>query len=198
MRPEYKETHMSILHFHKLFLATPEAWQELSQTRPSAGKLFLLLVLPVSLIPPLMLEYAGSHIGPVLFPAAPAQAWSMAAMVFLLAELITVPLMAWAIKSIMESKGLASDFRDTFMLAAIAPMPMWLSSLVLFSEQTTLIAIMLALGVAGWMVLVSRGVKSVLKVEEGLVAFDIAYTITALGLITWVVVIMRGLIPVLS
>lgn len=189
---------MSILPMHKLFLDTPDAWQALASTRLSACRLFLMLVLPVSLIPPLMLEYAGRHIGPVLFPDAPAQAWTTAALVFLLAEFATVPLMAWAIKSIAGSKGIVSSYRDSFMLAAIAPLPMWLSSLVLFSEQLVLIALMLALGVAGWVVLVFRGVKWVLKVEEGLIAFDIAYTATALGLITWVAVILRGIIPALS
>jgi len=189
---------MSIAQLYKLFLDTPDAWQALAEIRPSAPRLFLMLVLPVSLIPPLMLEYAGHHIGPLLFPNAPAQAWTTAALVFLLAELATVPLMAWVIKSIAESKGIVSGYRDTFMLAAIAPLPMWLSSLVLFSEQLPLIAFMLALGVAGWVVLIFRGVKSVLKIEEGLIAFDIAYTATALGLITWVAVILRGLIPLLA
>lgn len=189
---------MSVLQLHKLFLDAPDAWLELSRTRPSAQRLFLMLVLPVSLIPPLMLEYAGHHVGPLLFPHAPAQAWTTAALVFLLAELATVPFMAWAIRSIAESKGIASDYRDAFMLAAIAPVPMWLSSLVLFSEQLPLIALMLALGVAGWVVLVFRGVKSVLRVEESLIAIDIAYTVTALGLITWVVAIMLGLVPLLT
>lgn len=189
---------MSVLQLHKLFLDAPDAWLELSRTRHSARRLFLMLVLPVSLIPPLMLEYAGHHIGSLLFPAAPAQAWTTAALAFLLAELATVPLMAWAIKSIAESKGIACDYGDAFLLAAIALVPMWLSSLVLFSAQLPLIAAMIALGVAGWALLIFRGVKSVLKIEESLIAVDIAYTVTALGLITWVVAIMLGLVTLLS
>lgn len=189
---------MSILHIHKLFLSSPKGWRELAAAAPSARKLFLMLVLPISLIPPVMLEYAGDHIGPLLFQDAPERAWSTVALVFLAAELLTVPLMAWVIKSMAESKGVECSYRDTFMLAAIAPVPMWLSSLVLFSDQIPLIAAMLALGAVGWVVLIFRGVQSVLKIEEGIIVFDIAYTATALGLITWVVIIMRGLIPILS
>lgn len=189
---------MSILHIHKLFLSSPKGWKELAAAAPSARKLFLMLVLPISLIPPVMLEYAGDHIGPLLFQDAPERAWSTAALVFLVAELLTVPLMAWVVKSIAESKGVECTYRDTFMLAAIAPVPMWLSSLVLFSEQLPLVAITLALGVGSWAVLIFRGVKSVLKVEESLIAVDIAYTVTALGLVIWVVAIMLGLIPLLS
>jgi hypothetical protein len=47
-------------------------------------------------------------------------------------------------------------------------------------------------------VLIFRGVESILKVDEGLVAFDIAFTITALGLIAWVVLVMLGLVPALA
>jgi hypothetical protein len=88
--------------------------------------------------------------------------------------------------------------RKAFTLEAIAPVPLWLSSLVLFSGQIVLIAAMLLLGVVGSVVLIFRGVESILKVDEGLVAFDIAFTITALGLIAWVVLVMLGLVPALA
>ncbi|HMA11573.1 MAG TPA: YIP1 family protein [Steroidobacteraceae bacterium] len=189
---------MSILHVHKLFLSSQQGWDELARTPPSALRLFLLLVLPFSLVPPLMLEYAGHHLGAALFPGAPAQAWSTTALVFLLAELATVPLMAWAIRSVAHSKRIASDYRDAFTLAAIAAVPLWLSSLVLLSGEIVVILAVLALGVAGSVALIFRGVESVLKVEDSLVAFDVAYTVTALGLVAWVVLVMLGLVPALA
>lgn len=189
---------MSILQIHKLFLSPEQGWDDIAQSQPSPLKLFLMLVLPFSLIPPLMLEYAGRHLGAVLFPDAAGQAWSTAALVFLVAELATVPLMAWAIQSVANSKGIASAYRDAFTLAAIAPVPLWLSSLVLLSGQIALIAAMLLLGLAGSIVLIFRGVESILKVDEGLIAFDIAYTVSALGLIAWVVLVMLGLVPALA
>ena len=189
---------MSILQIHKLFLAPQQGWDEIAQTQPSAFRLFILLVLPFSLIPPLMLEYAGQHLGAVMFPNAAGQAWSVTALVFLFAELATVPLMAWAIRSVAHSKGVASDYRAAFTLAAIAPVPLWLSSLILFSDQIALIVAMLVLGIGGSVVLIFRGVESILRVDEGLIAFDIAYTVTALGLIAWVVLVMLGLVPALA
>ena len=189
---------MSILHIHKLFVSSHEGWEALARMQASSLKLFVFLVLPFSLIPPLMLEYAGHHIGAILYPDTSGQAWSMAALFFLIAELITVPLMAWAIKSVANSKGIASNYRDAFMLAAVAPVPLWLSSLALFSGQIALIMAMVVLGVAGSVALIFRGVESVLKVEEDLVAFDIAYTVTALGLIAWALLVMLGLVPALA
>jgi len=189
---------MSILHIHKLFTSSPGAWDELAQTQPSALKLFVLLVIPFSLVPPLMLEYAGHHVGATLFAHTVPLAWSMAALFFLLAELVTVPLMALAIKSVARSKGIGSSDREAFALAAIAAVPLWLSSLALFYDQVILIMAGLALGLAGSVVLIFRGVQSILKVEEDLVAVDIAYTVTALGLVAWVLLVVLGLIPALA
>lgn len=189
---------MSILHIHKLFASSHEGWDELARSQPSVLKLFVFLVLPFSLIPPLMLEYAGHHIGAVMFPDTTGQAWSMAALAFLVAELITVPFMARAINSVANSKGGISNYHDAFTLAAVAAVPLWLSSLALFSDQIALIAAMLVLGMAGSVVLIFRGVESILKVEEDVIAFDIAYIVTALGLIAWAVLVMLGLVPALA
>jgi hypothetical protein len=189
---------MSILHIHKLFVSSPEEWEVFARMQASALKLFVFLVVPFSLIPPLMLEYAGHHVGAVMYPDTSGQAWSIAALLFLIAELVTVPLIGAAIKSVANSKGIQSDYHEAFKLAAISAVPLWLSSLVLFSDQIALIMAMITLGVAGSAVLILRGVKSILKVEEGLIAFDIAYTVTGLGLIAWVALVMLGLVPAVA
>lgn len=188
---------MNILHLHRLFASSPEGWDELARPRPSALRLFVLLVLPFSLIPPLMLEFAGRSYGTVMFPHTVAHAWSIAALFFLFAELITVPLMAWGIKTVANSKGVITDYHDAFMLAAVAPIPLWLSSLALVSDQPGVVIGVVALGLMASVVLIYRGVQRILKVTEELVAFDIANIVTALGLIAWVSLVMLGLVPAL-
>ncbi|MDA8128293.1 MAG: Yip1 family protein [Betaproteobacteria bacterium] len=189
---------MSILHIPKLFTSSHEGWDAFSETRPSPLRLFVVLALPCSLIPPLMLEYAGHHVGAAMFPDTPGMAWSMAAFFFLLAEWLTVPFMGWAIASIARSKGIATDQHDAFALAAVAPIPLWLSSLVLFHDQILLIMAGLVVGLAASVILIFRGVQNILKVREELVAIDVAYTVTALGLVAWVTLVMLGLLPVLA
>lgn len=189
---------MSILQIHKLFASSHEGWDAFARIQASSLKLFVFLVVPFSLIPPLMLEYAGGHIGAAMFPDTSAQAWSTAALFFLIAELITVPLMAWAIKSVANSKGVPCDYHAAFMLAAVAPVPLWLSSLALFFDQIVLIVAIAILGLAASVTLIFRGAESILKVEEGLDAFDIAYVVTALGLSAWALLIMLGLVPALA
>lgn len=46
--------------------------------------------------------------------------------------------------------------------------------------------------------LIFRGARSLLKIDEGLIAFDIAYTVTALGLIAWALLVMLALVPALA
>lgn len=186
---------MNILPIHKLFVSSRDGWTDVVRIHPTILKLFILLVVPLSLVPPLMLEYAGRHFGTTLFPHTSVQAWSVAALCFLVAELLTVPLMAWGIKSVANSRGIACDYHDAFTLAAIAPIPLWLSALVLFSSNLMMIIAMTVLGVAGSVLLIFRGVEGILKVKEGIVAFEVAYIVTALGLIAWTLLIVLGLIP---
>jgi hypothetical protein len=189
---------MSILQIGKLFVSPHEGWDEVVRIHPSVVKLFGLVVVPLSLIPPLMLEYAGHHYGSVLYPNTSAQAWTIAALVFLFAELLTVPLMAWGIQSVAKSRGVLSNYHDAFTLAAIAPIPLWLSSLALFSSNTFLIVGIVVFGLVGSVLLIFRGVEGILGVEEDMVAFNLAYIATAMGLIAWVLLIMLGLVPAIS
>ena len=186
---------MNILPIHKMFISSRDGWNDVVRIHPTVSKLFGLLVVPLSLIPPLMLEYAGHYHGSTLFPDTSAQAWSLAALFFLVAELLTVPLMAWGIKSVANSRGVACDYHDAFTLAAIAPIPLWLSALVLFSSNLIMIIGMAALGVVASVLLIFRGVEGILQVKEGIVAFEVAYIVTALGLIAWTLLIVLGLIP---
>lgn len=186
---------MSILQIGKLFVSPHEGWDDVVRIHPSVFKLFILLVVPMSLVPPLMLEYAGHHYAASLFPNAPAQAWSEAALFFLVAELITVPLMAWGIQAVANSRGARSGYADAFTLAAIAPVPLWLSALALFSANVLFIVGVVGLGLIGSVLLIFRGVEGILGIDEDAMAFDLAYIVTALGLIAWVLLIMLGLVP---
>lgn len=189
---------MSILQIGKLFVSPHEGWDDVVRIHPSVFKLFFLLVVPMSLVPPLMLEYAGHHYAAILFPNTSAQTWSAAALFFLIAELLTVPLMAWGIKAVSDSRGGHSSYADAFTLAAIAPVPLWLSALALFSDNVLLIAGVVGLGLIGSVLLIFRGVEGILGIEEDAMAFDLAYIVTALGLIAWVLLIMLGLVPAIS
>jgi hypothetical protein len=55
--------------------------------------------------------------------------WATVAAVFFLAEMATFLAMGWLIKQIADTKGLSIDYHDAYLLAAVAPVPLRLSSL---------------------------------------------------------------------
>src|SRR5512137_1067689 len=111
---------MSLLSLAKLPLSADEGWPDLVRIHPGILKVFLLLVLPLSLLPPAMLYFAGTHYPDVFGPAAHRRNWALVAAVFLVAELATVTLMGWLIKRVGSTNGLAIDHHDSYLLAAIA------------------------------------------------------------------------------
>lgn len=186
---------MSALHLFQMFTRSHEGWNEIAVIHPSVMRLFVFLVVPLSLVPPLMLGYIGRQglLGDL--PYAGAQNWNATVAVFLIAELLSVPLMAWGIRFLAGVRQVRCDYHDAFTLAAIAPVPLWLSALGLFAANRSVAVAAALIGLAASVVLIFRGVEGVLKVEEDVVAFDIAYRVTALGVGAWVALMLLLLSP---
>ena len=110
-------------------LSAEEGWPALARLKPGILKVFLLLVLPLSMLPPVMLYYAGLNYPEVFGPGASGRNWFIVGTVFFLAELATFLLMGWLIKQVGQTYSLVIDYHDAYLLAAIAPVPLWLSSL---------------------------------------------------------------------
>lgn len=186
---------MSTLHIPQMFTRSHKGWDEIAGIHPSVVKLFIFLVTPLSLVPPMMLEFVGRQGILGSLPYAGAQNWNVAVAVFLIAELLTVPLMAGGIRFMAAVREVKCDYHDAFTLAAIAPVPLWLSSLGLFTGNMAVAIGVALVGLAASVVLIFRGVEGILKVEEDVVAFDIAYRVTALGMFAWIVLLLIVLSP---
>lgn len=177
-----------ILSFHK-------GWDELIRLHPSVFRVFALLVFPMSLLPPVMIYWAGGSYGDVFIPGVTPEQWHSAAVIFFVAELLTVPVMAWLMHLASRANDLAADFRECFTLASIAPIPLWLSSLVLFVPNLVVgvlvggVALLCSLG------LTYRGVYAMLHMHDDVRALQMATVITGAGLLAWLllmqIVLMR-------
>ncbi len=86
---------MSPSQMPKMMLSFNQGWDELIRIHPSIFRMFALVVLPMSLLPPAMIYYAGGNYGDIFSPGVSAGQWHIAAGIFFLAELLTVPAMAW-------------------------------------------------------------------------------------------------------
>lgn len=161
-------------------------WAALRSSQARAGRLFFQLVLPFSLVPALMLVYAGYEHGDVLAPGSTLTQWGIAAGVFLVAELLTVPLMARLLQVMLGR--MAPSFDACFALAAYAAVPLWLSSLGLFSSSLFVVGILAVAGLCAAFTTLFHGLAVYLDAQDDtLISQYYAYAVLAAGLCAWLV-----------
>lgn len=180
----------------KLAIIARAAWLLAGSIHPSLSRVFLGIVLPLSLLPPLMLYYAGTWHGDDFMPGFAARSWGSVALIFFLAEMATVAALGPIIRGIAYLNGVATDSESPYLLAFAAPIPLWLSSLALFVPSFIFVAAVCVLALAFSCVIIYHGVGTLLRVREDIVAGSIAYGIMACGMIAWamllVIVIPQG------
>ena len=177
---------MDINHILQLPFTREGGWQQLRRERPSLNALILRVVLPLSLLPPVMLHYAIPHPGNALLPGLSERPWALIAPTLFSAELITFLIMGWLIHGVAGAHRLRLSLRDAYFLAAMVPLPLWLSSLTLFVPDLwfivsgVLLALMLSCG------LVYHGLQALAEREEDdIMVMSATYTVIAFGLMAW-------------
>ena len=169
----------------KMMLSFHAGWDDLIRIHPSIARMFALAVLPMSLLPPAMIYYAGGNYGDVFAAGLTPGQWHASAAIFFLAELLTVPLMAWLMHLVCRANDVAADYHVCFTLAAIAPIPLWLSSLVLFIPNLAIGVAVGGLALLGSLALTYRGVYALLHMHDDVRALQMATVITGAGLFAW-------------
>jgi hypothetical protein len=117
---------------------------------------------------------------------------------FFLAELMTVLLMAWVIQSIARDKDHPAEFHDSYLLAAVTPIPLWLSSLSLLWPNLLFNAVVGCAGLVASSSLLYHGVGTILGVDEPLDVQDVTYKVFAVGAIAWGVLVALVVLPIMG
>lgn len=185
---------MHIVQMPKMIFSFHEGWDDLIHVHPSVARLFALLVFPLSLLPPAMIYYAGGNYGDVYVPGVTREQWHASAGVFFLAELLTVPAMAWLIQRVARMNDVTADYRACFTLAAIAPVPLWLSSLALFIPNLFFGVFVGGLALLSSVGLIYHGVYALFGMREDIRALQMATVIAGTGLFAWLLLIQIVLI----
>ncbi len=185
---------MSPSQMPKMFLSFHEGWDDLIRIHPSMSRMFAWVVLPLSLLPPAMIYYAGGNHGDVFSAGVSPSQWQTAAGIFFLAELLTVPVMAWIMHLASRLNDVAVDYHECFTLAAIAPIPMWLSSLVLFVPNLLVCVLVGATGLLASLAITYRGIFALFRMHEEVRAMQMAAVVTGAGLLTWLMLMQIVLI----
>ncbi|WP_084186834.1 YIP1 family protein [Andreprevotia chitinilytica] len=163
-----------------------DGWDELHTAKPREQNIFFKLVLPLSLLPVLMVLYAGNFHGAYYSSTAMGR-WETLAAVFFVAEMITVPGMAWIIRQLAKAHMAHSDYDGSYLLAAVAAVPMWLSSLTLF---VPFLPFNIACAVTGLVLacaLVYHGIPVMLGKDRDDDVRDMTYLVMWIGVGAWAI-----------
>ncbi len=181
---------MDLISLARLPLTAEEGWPELARRRPALHQYLLLVALPLSLLPPAMLYLAGTHDPEAILRWAQHKDWTEVAVVFFLAEWATLLGMGWLIRQAAATYSLSIDYHGAYLLAGIAPVPMWLSSLGLLIPSLWTNALISALGLGLACALMYQGLKALGRRREEIVAASIVHIVIGVGLIAWALLLV--------
>lgn len=176
---------MSPSSLMRLPFSSSAGWEELRQRQPPLVLIVACIVVPLSLIPPIMLYHAGTTHGDALAPGFGDKQWEYITTIFFLAELLTFAVMGWLIYEVGNSRGAEIGVYSAYLLAAVAPIPLWLSAfgLVIPSLAVNAAISLAALGLA--CSIVYHGLRGLCRMREDIEAMWITYTVMAASVMAW-------------
>ena len=180
---------MNAHNLPKMLYSYSEGWQDLIRRRPGATRLMLTYVAPMSLIPAVMFMYslltARGEVFPMLVPAVTFAEALAVAVAFFLVELAMVALMASMIQQMGDVVEVTPDYDDAFMLAAVAPTPLWLAPLALFVPSLWFNVAVLALAWVGCAALIYHGVYPLFRLDSHSRARVMGTFVLMAGVMAW-------------
>lgn len=157
---------MNLTTLFNLFWKPTAGWQELLDSSPSIPRLFLLHVVPLACIPTLMIVYAGkSNENYLLIDMLPTDKLMFVGTIFFLVQLMSVPMMALVVRHLGEVANISPSYKSAFILAAVAPTPLWLSALSLLIPSFLALVITGTLAVMASAGLIFYGVPQLFDIE---------------------------------
>jgi hypothetical protein len=180
---------MNPMNLPKMFYSYGDGWLDLVRIHPTVAKLFTTYVMPMSLIPPAMFIYANlvapGGVFPAQVPAFTGGEILAVAVAFYLAELGMVLLMGSLIQQIGDVVDIKPGYPESFMLAAVAPTPLWLCALALFVPSMAFNGVVLGIAWVASAALIYHGVDPIFRLEGHSKSRLMASVILMAGVLAW-------------
>lgn len=180
---------MNTHNLPKMLYSYSEGWQDLIQVHPTVARIFTMYVMPMSLIPPAMFLYSmlvtPGAVFPELVPHVSVGEALAAAVAFYAAELAMVALMASIIQQMGDVVDAKPAYSESFILAAVAPTPLWLSALALFVPSAWFAGVVVALAWVASAALIYHGVYPLFKLEDTSKSRLMGSFVLTAGVIAW-------------
>lgn len=181
---------MLMTHFPGMLVSEQTGWNEIDRSHLSARWFFRSLVLPMSLLPPALYSYAElvhpGAIFPLSVPALTPLQLMVSGVVFYGMQLLMVGYMAMLIQNMAMGRDHDPGYDSAYALAAIVPVPLWLSSLALLVPS---LGFVMAVGALAWvaaLALIRHGIRPLLHIRDEKTAHYVANMVTMSGVIAWV------------
>lgn len=171
-----------------------EAWDTLMRSHLSTLQMCLFYAVPLSVIPPAMIYYAGTAYGGNMLPALQSVQLQTIGVIFFLVEIAMTFLVAYIIQRLGQVIDMEPAYEDCYKLAIVVPTPLWIAPVFLFIPS---FAVNLAAGTAALMlsgILIFYTTPTILKVEEEGHAMLLSGSILAAGLVAWVAIMLLTLV----
>ena len=172
---------MNVFSLPKMPFSPKASWPELARIDSSVAKAFWFLVVPLSLLPPVMIYLAGSHYGDAFVQGFSGKPWAIIALLFFLCELASVTWMGWLIRRVSRAWNEEISYRNAYLLAAIAAIPLWISSLGLLVASMAFNIALDALALILSCCLVFQGVRAFCRIADERIEQAFAITRVAFG-----------------
>ncbi|MBI2961506.1 MAG: DUF1282 family protein [Betaproteobacteria bacterium] len=178
---------MNVSSLLRMPLAPKAAWPELGRVDSTVAKTFSFLVVPLSLLPPPMIYWAGTHYGDAFVEGFSGKPWATIAAVFFLCEIASVTFMGWLIKQVAFAWNRHVSDRNAYVVAAVAAIPVWISSLGLLVPSLAFNVAVSVAALALSCALVFQGVRSYCRIGDEHIehAIDITRLVFGAGLGAW-------------
>jgi hypothetical protein len=160
-------------------------WNTFTGSHISVLKLFFLYALPLSVLPPVMIHYAGVTYGGHLLPLLSEMQLQSIGIVFFFAELAMTFLVAYIIQRMGAVVDIKPAFEDCYKLAVVVPTPLWIAPLFLFIPSIIFNVTVGAMALILCGMLIFYCVPAILKVEEKGHAMLLSGSILAAGMVAW-------------
>ena len=183
--------------YSHMLVSDHQGWDHLHAHCPNARLTFLRLVLPLSVLPALMLLYAATHSGDFYAPGLAVEAWAGMAVLFFIAELFTVRLMSELIHRLARGIAPQTGFDSAFLLAALAAVPLWVSSLTLFVPSVPFNVACALAGLIASCAMLYHGVPAMLGHARDEDTRDLTWLTMWIGTGAWAILSAIAALPVM-
>jgi hypothetical protein len=155
------------------------------QSKLSMHRLFLLHVVPFSLIPPLFIYYAAGDLAGDLLPVLSSSKLLLVAIILFVVELAIVPVMGLLVRQLAEVAEIHPSYHDSFTLAAVAPTPLWLVPIFFLIPNMLINLLALTLAILFTVSFIYYGIPAVFRIKDRGHAMLLFGAVLTAGLIAW-------------